>query len=133
MLFDVEYNIDRLLREQPAAGQFAGADRRAWLPSGQARLGQPSAMASIWSLAALPDAGSTSISEDECGMFLRELTDILSSNLASFSAEDQLDITSASCQLCQLIWWDMPSSPPIPSAPPAAISPRRTSTFSLLL
>jgi hypothetical protein len=35
---------------------------------------------------------SRSISEDEYGSFLCELTDILSSNLASFGAEDQLAI-----------------------------------------
>jgi hypothetical protein len=41
--------------------------------------------------------------------------------------------TSASCQLRLQFGWDMPSSPPIFRDPPAAISPQRTSTFSLLL
>jgi hypothetical protein len=82
MLFDTEYTVDRLLQEQPSLGRFAGADRRVRFPSGQARRGQPFAMASIWNVDAPTDTGSTTLSVQEHQQFLRELSNTVSSALA---------------------------------------------------
>jgi hypothetical protein len=82
MLFDTEYNVDRLLREQPSLGRFSGADRRVRFPSGQTRRGQPFAMASIWNGYVPPATGSTNLSVQEYEPFLRELTNTVLSTLA---------------------------------------------------
>jgi hypothetical protein len=82
MLFDTEYSVGRLLRDQPSLGGFAGADRRVPFPSGQARRGQPFAIALIWNGDAPTDTGSTALSVAEQEPFLRDLSNAVSSTMA---------------------------------------------------
>jgi hypothetical protein len=65
-------------------GRFAGADERVRFPSGQARRGQPFAMASIWNGDAPTNTGSTTLSVAEHETFLRELSSAVSSTMAFF-------------------------------------------------
>jgi hypothetical protein len=130
MLFDAEYNKDKT--PSRASGTWP-------IVESGSPLGRPDAanlcdaLHPVPGLAALPETGSTSISEDEYGYFLRDLTDILSSNLASFGAADQLAIFVAFLPAPSANRVGYALLTPIPGAPPAAISPRRTSNFVLLL
>jgi hypothetical protein len=65
-------------------GRCAGADGRVRFPSGQARRGQPFAMASIWNVDAPTDTGSTTLSVAEHEPFLREFSNAVSSTMAFF-------------------------------------------------
>jgi hypothetical protein len=92
MLFDTEYSVDRLLRDQLSLGCFAGADQRVRFPFGKARRGQPFAMASIWNGDAPTDTGSTTLSVAKQDPFLRELWNAVSSTLAFFPRDGGLTI-----------------------------------------